>query len=262
MATPPPPMSGNPYAQPGNPYTNQPPQAPQQPNPYAQPGVVPQQPNPYGQQPAYGQQPPAYAPAPAAPPAQPYTQPYAQPQAAPYGQAPVAPPYGQAPAAPPYGPPQDSPYGMQPQTPYGNPAAQLYNADGLTCRFCGGFPAAQVNFHGHRGMIIVMQFLKTTGPFCNTCGTAVMREMSAKTMVRGWWGYGSWIFSSIALIRNVFAFNKVKALPVAAPGPGGRQLVPGQPVFQRPEALGLLIPFGLFLLFFFVLVVGAFTSTN
>lgn len=240
MATPPPPAPGNPYAKQPQGAPQAAPQAP-----YGYPQQVPQQgapQAPYG----YPQQAPPQAPQ------QPYGQaPYGQapPAQAPYGQA----PYGQAPYAQPgpgYGHPQQ-------QAPVGAPYGQAFNPNGPVCRFCGGFPAANVKFHGHRGMLILMQFLNTPGPFCRTCGTAVMRDMSAKTMVRGWWGYGSWIFSSIALIRNSIAYNKVKVLPPAMPAPGARQLDPGAELMKRPEAFGLLIPAGLVLFFLVCLVVIA-----
>lgn len=269
MATPPPPMPGNPYAKPGNPYAPQPPQAPQQPNPYGgAPGAVPPQqgyaPPPQGYAPPQNYAPPqGYAP----------PQSYAPPQGyAPPAQGYAAPPQQGYPAAPQQGytPPQQQGYAQPQQSPYGGPGPgqipqqvpQKYDPNAPTCRFCGGFPAADVNFHGHRGMIIVMQFLKTRGPFCRTCGTAVMREMSARTMVRGWWGYGSWIFSSIALIRNSIGFNKIKALPEAAPAPGAQQLDPGLPLFKRPQALGLLVPACLVLLFVVILIADVFVTSN
>ncbi len=233
MATPPPPAPGNPYG--GNPYL-------QQPDPYGRPAAVPpQQQAPYGQP-----QPPQYGQPQGYPPPQGYAAPpqgYAPPQQSPYGGQPQA-------------PQQQSPYGQPQQPQYGQPQQQQNYDGGPTCRFCGGFPAAMVTFHGHRGMILVMQFLKTRGPFCHTCGTAVMRDMSAKTMVRGWWGYSSWLFSGIALVRNAVAYNKVKVLPPAAPAPGATQLVPGAPVFRRPEMIGLVIP-ALVLLVVLIAIVGA-----
>ena len=83
--------SQNPFAQPPNQYSGQPPyQGPQA--PYGQPSQPP-----YGQpQPPYGQ-----------PPYQGSQAPYGQPQP-PYGQ----PPYGPPPSG--YGPPQPQPYGNQP----------------------------------------------------------------------------------------------------------------------------------------------------
>ena len=229
MSTPPPPMPGNPYAKPGNPYAPQPPQAPQG---YATPqGYAPPQ---------------AYAP-----PAQGYAAP-------PQQGYPAAPQQGYA---PPQGYAQPQGYAPPQQSPYGGPGPgqipQQYDPNAPTCRFCGGFPAADVTFHGHRGMIIVMQFLKTRGPFCRNCGTAVMRDMSGRTMVRGWWGYSSWLFSSIALIRNSIGFNRIKALPEAAPAPGAQQLDPGLPLFKRPQALGLMVPAALVLLILVLLVAGA-----
>jgi hypothetical protein len=238
-------MSGNPYLQ-----------KPQQQPPMQQP-----QPNQYGQAPAappYGYPQPPQAPYGQPPQAPPFPQqqnPYPQPPQAPYQQPPYQQPYQQPQPQSPYGQPAAPAYGYQQpqQTPY----AQAASPNGPSCRFCGGLPAAMVNFHGHRGMVFVMQFLKTDGPFCRTCGTAVMRDMSAKTMVRGWWGYGSWIFSSIALIRNAAAYNRVKHLPPAAPAPGAQQLDPGAELMKRPEAFGLLVPVGLVLFFLICLVVVA-----
>ncbi|WP_327068893.1 hypothetical protein OG500_24090 [Kitasatospora sp. NBC_01250] len=223
------------------------PYPPPQSNPYAT-AAPPQQPQPapYGAPPAYGAPAPAYgSPAPA----------YGAPAPAPAYGAP-APAYGApAPAygapAPAYGAPA---YGAQP---YGAPAPAYAPPGVLTCRFCGGFPAVQTTVRGHQGMIIIMRFLRQPGPFCRTCGTAMVRHMSARTLVQGWWGYLSSVMTPITLLRNLVAHNKIKRLPPAAPGPLGPQLDPGKPLLRRPAALMLLVPAAGIALFLALVVFGA-----
>ncbi|WP_406201312.1 hypothetical protein OH807_21435 [Kitasatospora sp. NBC_01560] len=179
-----------------------------------------------------------------APPPADSTNPYATGN--PYGGAPAAPPgYGYPaappPAAPGYGvPPQAAPpgYGYPQQAGY----AQQAPHGGPVCRFCGGFPAVDTTVRGHQGIIIIMRFLKQPGPFCRTCGTATVRDMSARTMVQGWWSYLGSIFTLATLLRNLAAHNKIKQLPPPAPGTHGPQLDPGVPLTKRPHMLMLLLP--------------------
>jgi len=123
------------------------------------------------------------------------------------------------------------------------------------CRFCGNVPAVDVTFRGHRGMIVIMQFLHVRGPFCRDCGLATFRDMSAKTLVQGWWGYASSIITPITLLINLARRGKVANLQPPRPpaqGPSGRPMDPGAPLLTRPAALiGLSIP-----LFLIVLVVA------
>ncbi|AUY50763.1 hypothetical protein [Streptomyces sp. CB01881] len=185
--------------------------------------------NPYGaQQPGYGY--------PAAPP-------------------PAAPGYGVPPqAAPPgYGyPAAPQQAGYAPQAPHGGPV----------CRFCGGFPAVDTTVRGHQGIIIIMRFLRQPGPFCRTCGTAMVRDMSARTMVQGWWSYLGSIFTLVTLLRNLAAHNKIKDLPPPAPGTHGPQLDPGAPLMRRPHALMLLLPVLWIISLIVLLATGALLNNN
>ncbi|MFC9688700.1 toxin-antitoxin system, toxin component [Kribbella sp. NPDC056951] len=194
--------------------TTSPPQPPQ--NPY------PGQPGNYGPPP---EQFPQYTQPGQPQPGQPQPQPgqYGQPQA-PYGQQPG--PYQQQYAQP----------GGQPQQ---FPQQQQFQPG--TCRFCGGFPAVDATVRGHQGMLIVMRWLKLTGPFCKTCGTATVRDMTAKTMVQGWWGIGSAIVTPFVMLSNLGPAQKFKQLP--EPQPGQRPpMDPGKPLFKRPQVFMLLIP--------------------
>ncbi|MFB6889130.1 hypothetical protein ACFCX4_07425 [Kitasatospora sp. NPDC056327] len=200
--SPPPADGANPYAT-GNPYAGAP-----VPPPQAAPAPA-----------GYGY--PAAAPPPAAPPG--------------YGVPAQAPPGGYA-----YPPPQAGAY--PPPQAGGWPAPGHAVQGGPVCRFCGGFPAVETTVRGHQGIIIIMRFLKQPGPYCRTCGTAMVRDMSARTLVQGWWSYLSGIFTVVTLLRNLAAHNRIKDLPPPAPGTHGPQLDPGVPLTRRPHILMLLLP--------------------
>ncbi|MGF1427763.1 LppU/SCO3897 family protein [Kitasatospora sp. LaBMicrA B282] len=191
-------------------------------------GYPPAPPQPYGQ--PQQQQPYGYPPAPQPGPYQQQPNPYqSAPQPAPY--QPAAGGFGAPPNVPVYGAPNA-----------GNAAFGWQPVDGNSCRFCGGMPAVATSVRGHQGMIVVMRFLRQSGPFCRTCGIATVRHMSARTLVQGWWSYSSWLITPITLLRNLFAYNKIKKLPVAAPGGRGPQLDPGKPLVRRGAMFGLLVP--------------------
>ncbi|MFF2747878.1 hypothetical protein ACFVVA_20310 [Kitasatospora sp. NPDC058048] len=170
-----------------------------------------------------------------------------------YGAPPPPPPapgYGAPPPAPGYGypsapPPPEQPYGVQPPPDgygYGYPPPPT---DGTTCRFCGGYPAVNATVRGHQGLIIAYRMLRMTGPFCRTCGTATVRDMSARTLVQGWWSLVSWLLTPITLLLNLGPHNKFKQLPPPVPGSHGPQLNPGVPLTGRPHIAMLLVPVSL-----------------
>ncbi|WP_344521114.1 hypothetical protein, partial [Paractinoplanes durhamensis] len=214
----------------------------------------------YGQQPgtpAYGQQPagPAYG-APSTPPA--YGPPSASAAPA-YGQQSAAPAYSQESVAPAYGAPSTAPgaaYGAPPA--HGSPAgvSDDYPATALTgpppqtaCRLCGSVPAVDTKFRGHRGMIVLMQFLSTEGPFCRDCGLGVFRHMTSRTLVQGWYGYASLIIAPITVLMNLARRDKVASLAAPQPNPHApshQPMDPGPRLLQRPMTwIGLLIPVAL-----------------
>jgi len=115
----------------------------------------------------------------------------------------------------------------------------------LQCRFCGSFPAKNATFRGHRGIIVVMQFLSQKGPFCRDCGISTFRTMTSRTLVQGWWGYASFLITPITLLINLFQRLKFNDMPAARPAPDGNSVAPmplGKPVFLRPTIAGLLVP--------------------
>jgi hypothetical protein len=143
--------------------------------------------------------------------------------------------------------------------PAGPPPAPYADLAFVACRLCGSVPAVKTTFRGHRGMIVVMQFLSTHGPFCRDCGLSVFRHMTSRTLVQGWYGYGSLIITPITVLINLFRRNKVAKLAPPQPNPYGPSrpaMDPGPRLLQRPMTwIGLLIPFALLVLL--IVIAGA-----
>ncbi|MFJ9075283.1 hypothetical protein ACIRO3_08495 [Streptomyces sp. NPDC102278] len=204
-------------------------------------GSVPQHPHtPYAQQPGHGN---PYAQPPQQQPAG-HGNPYAQPQP---DVAPQPAGHGNPFAAgvPRQGAPAPSPYaGHQPQQ------------GGHGCRLCGAQPAAQATVRGHQGMVLMMRSLSVQGPFCRDCGTATVRDMSAKTLWQGWWGPMSLLLTPITVLRNLGPRSTFAKL--AAPQGGFRPpMDPGKQLRRRPQALVVSVPMALSLLFYATLIVIA-----
>ncbi|GAA3063972.1 hypothetical protein GCM10020000_54400 [Streptomyces olivoverticillatus] len=91
---------------------------------------------------------------------------------------------------------------------------------------------------GHQGILVMMRFLSMKGPFCRNCGTAVVREMSGKTLWQGWWSPVSLVvITPLTLIWNLFIRARINKLPPPVPGQPGPQLDPGIPAAQAPGGL-------------------------
>jgi hypothetical protein len=115
------------------------------------------------------------------------------------------------------------------------------------CRLCGSAPAAPGRFRAHQGMIVLMRFRHIDGPFCRDCGLAVFRDMTASTLLQGWWGLLSffvtiWTVAKNAILQRRFASLGAPRRDPAVQAPSPRPLDPGKPLLQRPAALGLLVP--------------------
>ncbi|MFB6614136.1 hypothetical protein ACFCV9_07950 [Streptomyces sp. NPDC056367] len=169
---------------------------------------------------------------PSAPQPNPYGQPnpYAQPN--PYGQPN---PYAQP--NPSYGAPSGTQAPAHPGAPAWQPGVPI-------CRSCGAQPAAEVTVRAHMGLLIVMRFFKVDGPFCKSCGTSVVRDMTTNTLGMGWWSPFSLVFfSPFTLIWNLVVSRKLAALPAPGPAmPGASPRPEGKPVLHRPMAYLAIAP--------------------
>ncbi len=166
-------------------------------------------------------------------PGYPAPAPSGHPRAAPPGYAQPAP--GQSLAGPGYAQPAPAGYQQQPA------AGQPWPGAETACRVCGCVPAAEVTFRQHRGMIFVMQFLSSKGPFCRDCGLWAFRDLTAQTLIQGWWGYASAIITPITVLLNVIRRRKVASLAQPRPPLDGRPyrqpVDPGPALFARPTAV-------------------------
>jgi hypothetical protein len=138
-------------------------------------------------------------------------------------------------------------FGGQPVSPAAQmPMAAPGQLPMVSCRFCGSVPAVATTFRGHQGMIVLMRFLRTEGPFCRDCGLGTFRHMTSRTLVQGWYGYGSFVITPITVVINLFKRNKVASLPAPQPnpyGPSRQPMNPGPRLLARPMTwLGLCIP--------------------
>jgi hypothetical protein len=199
-----------------------------------------------------------YGPGPASQPYHPGGYPSPQQDHAPQYAAPVS-------AQAPYPPQYAAPSQPIPQHPQYAPAPAPYPAappvPETQCRLCGCVPAAEVTFRGHRGMIVMMQFLHFKGPFCRDCGMATFRDMTAKTLIQGWYGYASFLITPITVLINLVRRGKVANLQAPRPPARGQYRQPRDPgpaLLARPTALiGLAIPVVLFTLLVLVIAVNA-----
>ncbi|WP_067686705.1 hypothetical protein [Nocardia jejuensis] len=136
----------------------------------------------------------------------------------------------------------------------------MSTANGVYCRYCGATPALQVDIRGHRGLLIIMQFLRSPGPYCRDCGIATFRKMTEETLLLGWWGLLSVLITPFVLLGNLSTRKQLLALPAPIPGSPRPPMSPGKPLTHRPAGvIGLVIasiPVLIAVLILLLIVVG------
>ena len=103
----------------------------------------------------------------------------------------------------------------------------------LVCRFCGSAPAMMATVHEHNGYLVMFQHKRLAGPYCRSCGIAVLRRMTNATMLRGWLGIFSFVITPATLVINFVTWLRIRALPPRAEGPVA-PIDPGAPLYMRP----------------------------
>lgn len=146
----------------------------------------------------------------------------------------------------PYGPPAAAYPAGQPYAPAGYPqGGYLPNHPPAVpgCRLCGAQHVENIAVRAHQGFLLFMRFHRFDGPFCRSCGRAMVREMTSKTLWQGWWSPFSLVaFTPFTLLWNLVAHLKFSKLPQSVPAPGRQSLPEGTPVLRRPLAYVALIP--------------------
>jgi hypothetical protein len=94
-------------------------------------------------------------------------------------------------------------------------------------------PAVTTTFHGHVGIVIIMQTLTTPGPFCRYCGLGVFRTMTSRGLV----GPAVDVHHPITVLINLANAAQVVRLAAPQPNPYGASqhpMDPGPSILRRP----------------------------
>jgi hypothetical protein len=84
------------------------------------------------------------------------------------------------------------------------------------CRACGRGPAAKLVVRRHVGMIVLQRFVTVKAPLCRDCGTRLVKQYTARTLVQGWWGFISFFVNWFCLAANAVAYLRASRLPEPA----------------------------------------------
>jgi len=90
-------------------------------------------------------------------------------------------------------------------------------------------------------MILVRRSHVLAGTYCRSCGLSLFREMTDKTLIRGWWGFVSFFVNWYTLARNLAARVAIGRLPEPRPNPEVRAPLP-QPLAPGRSSLLRLGP--------------------
>ena len=107
------------------------------------------------------------------------------------------------------------------------------------CRFCSSSPACETTLRQETGMVLMRRRRWVAGPFCRSCGIAIFRELTNRTLVTGWWGVLSFFTNLLTLVGNLNARRRFGRLSAPQPNPAvagwlSAPMPEGRSVFQRP----------------------------
>jgi hypothetical protein len=117
------------------------------------------------------------------------------------------------------------------------PMSPLGKAGELTCQVCGRAPAVAVRLQCVTGMIVLYSIRSESQVLCRDCGIARFRQVSAESMLVGWWGLIAYFANLVVLVGNYLQRRRLARLhtpygePTAPPVSGGRRL------WARPGAV-------------------------
>jgi len=87
------------------------------------------------------------------------------------------------------------------------------------CRLCDRGPAAMTSVFEHHGYGVPLRHLVLRGPLCRQCGLVAWRRMTLQTVLLGWWGLASVLFTPVTLGLNTVALVKLLRTPAAPATP-------------------------------------------
>ncbi|GAA5115020.1 J domain-containing protein [Haloechinothrix salitolerans] len=69
------------------------------------------------------------------------------------------------------------------------------------CEICGYTPAVWIDIRALTGLIILHSSDRYAATLCKNCGTAIWRDVQARTLTLGWWGIPA-LFVNLAVLVN------------------------------------------------------------
>ena len=120
---------------------------------------------------------------------------------------------------------------------------------GPVCSVCRSTPAIEMTLQNPRSLFAI-RLGRVHGLVCRDCGIAKFRQVQRQVLVRGWWSIPGLVVTPVALVMNVVALYRIKALDRPIHSSGINPLAKGRTVWLYP---GMLIPAALagFLLWIF-----------
>lgn len=98
-------------------------------------------------------------------------------------------------------------------------------------------PAAPLMIMKQTGMVFVRRSSTVSANLCQSCGTALFRQVQAHNLAFGWWGLISFVTNFFTLIGNLSRSRKHRMIGLSAELPLRAPLNPGRPVWQRPQMI-------------------------
>jgi hypothetical protein len=149
---------------------------------------------------------------------------------------------------------------------FGNPFGSPPAAQGAPrapmegeCAQCGANPAAYVVLQSIVSVAIFHSSQAHRGWLCRDCALAMYRQLSARTLLGGWWGVGV-LGGPVVLLANRLRMRPALRLDPPRPTPGvtaplSRPMDPGPRLLARPAGIvGLIVGIVLTLLLAFLIV--------
>jgi hypothetical protein len=114
------------------------------------------------------------------------------------------------------------------------------------CQLCASAPAAKITIGALTGLVLAYEVRTFRGWFCRSCGLAVYRQQTARTLKTGWWSLTGLGVVPFFLAFNLIWWAKITRLAPPRPSAGvaaphARPVDPGKPLYRRPVTLMLLL---------------------
>jgi hypothetical protein len=106
----------------------------------------------------------------------------------------------------------------------------------MICQECGReAPTRYVDFYQNIGMLVMRQHREVKGNLCKDCINSNFWKMTGTTLVLGWWGTISFVFTLFILPNNIIRYLGTLGMPPVPAGAMKPQLNAGTAEKLRPH---------------------------